>query len=400
MIETLEFTLPPALEAHEPPEARGRTRDGVRLLVGRRAGGEVSHHEFPNLPDLLRPGDLLVVNTSATLPAAVRLDKIAVHFSTPLPNSATPAIHDSPPIGSAAASAATTSSATTSAATTTSAAASSAAAPASESAGATQGAPAEGHDDRLWLVELRHRTGKASVPYPGGSPGEWIPMPGGATLTLIGRRTERLWMARLSTDVVPYLRLYGVPIRYGYVRRDWPTAAYQTTFAYDRSTGSAEMPSAARPFTPELVTRLVSRGVLLAPITLHTGVASPEAHEPPYAERYEVSQPTADLVNHVRDAGGSVIAVGTTAVRALETAADSTGRVHASKGWTEHVITPEGGVRVVDGLLTGLHEPRSSHLMMLTAIAGHDLLKSTYQAALDESYLWHEFGDLNLLLPS
>ncbi|MFI0449108.1 S-adenosylmethionine:tRNA ribosyltransferase-isomerase [Actinomadura sp. 6N118] len=399
MIETLEFTLPPALEAHEPPEARGRSRDGVRLLVGRRAGGEVSHHEFPNLPDLLRPGDLLVVNTSATLPAAVRLDKIAVHFSTPLPNSAAPAPQGSPPGTAAGTPAGAASAATASAGAASASAASASAASASESAAATQGAPAE-VDDRLWLVELRRRTGKASVPYPGGSPGEWIPMPGGATLTLIGRRTERLWMARLSTDVVPYLRLYGVPIRYGYVRRDWPTAAYQTTFAYDRSTGSAEMPSAARPFTPELVTRLVSRGVLLAPITLHTGVASPEAHEPPYAERYEVPQPTADLVNHVRAAGGNVIAVGTTAVRALETAAGPTGRVHASSGWTEHVITPEGGVRVVDGLLTGLHEPKSSHLMMLTAIAGHDLLKSTYQAALDESYLWHEFGDLNLLLPS
>ncbi|GAA2619689.1 S-adenosylmethionine:tRNA ribosyltransferase-isomerase [Actinomadura fulvescens] len=360
MIETLEFTLPPALEAHEPPEARGRTRDGVRLLVGRRAGGEVSHHEFRDLPDLLRPGDLLVVNTSATLPAAVRLDKIAVHFSTPVPTPVPgPAQAATPELATAA----------------------------------------QDVDDRLWLVELRRRTGKASVPYLGGSPGEWIPMPGGATLTLIGRRTERLWVARLSADVVPYLRLHGVPIRYGYVRRDWPTAAYQTTFAHDRSTGSAEMPSAARPFTPELVTRLVSRGVVLAPITLHTGVASPEAHEPPYAERYEVPEQTAGLVNHVRAGGGDVIAVGTTAVRALETAADPTGLVRASSGWTEHVITPERGVRVIDGLLTGLHEPKSSHLMMLTAIAGHDLLKSTYQAALDESYLWHEFGDLNLLLP-
>jgi S-adenosylmethionine:tRNA-ribosyltransferase-isomerase (queuine synthetase) len=352
MADTLEFTLPPALEAHEPPEARGRTRDGVRLLVGRRSTGEVSHHEFRDLPALLRPGDLLVVNTSATLPAAVRLDKIAVHFSTPIPDQA--------------------------------------------GAGAADG---------LWLVELRRRTGKASVPYLGGSPGEWIPMPGGATLTLIGRRTERLWEARLSTDVVPYLRRHGTPIRYGYVRRDWPTAAYQTTFAQDRLTagpsnvGSAEMPSAARPFTPELVTRLVSSGVLIAPITLHTGVASPEAHEPPYAERFEVPAATADLVNHVHARGDRVIAIGTTAVRALESAARPDGQVRASNGWTEHVVTPEEGVRAVDGLLTGLHEPKSSHLMMLTAIAGPDLLKSTYEAALAESYLWHEFGDLNLLLP-
>ncbi|MBO2464209.1 S-adenosylmethionine:tRNA ribosyltransferase-isomerase [Actinomadura violacea] len=341
MTDIIDFTLPSDLEAHEPPEARGRSRDGVRLLVGRRAAGQVSHHAFRDLPELLEPGDLLVVNTSATLPAAVRLDRISVHFSTPLP----------------------------------------------------------GADGRDWIVELRRMSGKASLPYGGGSPGEWIPMPGGATLTLIGRRTDRLWQARLSTDVVPYLRRHGVPIRYGYVRRDWPTAAYQTAFAHDRSTGSAEMPSAARPFTPELVTRLVSRGVLLAPITLHTGVASPEAHEPPYAERYEVPAATAALVAHVRGRGGRVIAVGTTAVRALETAVDASGTVQAASGWTEHIVTPERGVRAVDGLLTGLHEPRSSHLMMLTAIAGRPLLATTYQAALDEGYLWHEFGDLNLLLP-
>jgi S-adenosylmethionine:tRNA ribosyltransferase-isomerase len=159
------------------------------------------------------------------------------------------------------------------------------------------------------------------------------------------------------------------------------------------------MPSAARPFTPELVTRLVSSGVLISPITLHTGVASPEAHEPPYAERFDVPAATADLVNHVRARGDRVIAIGTTAVRALESAVGTDGHVQASNGWTEHVVTPEEGVRTVDGLLTGLHEPKSSHLMMLTAIAGPDLLKSTYEAALAESYLWHEFGDLNLLLP-
>ncbi|WP_301173909.1 S-adenosylmethionine:tRNA ribosyltransferase-isomerase [Actinomadura geliboluensis] len=337
---TVDFTLPPALEAHEPPEARGRTRDGVRLLVSRRASGAVSHHAFRDLPALLDPGDLLVVNTSATLPAAVRLDRISVHFSTPVP----------------------------------------------------------GGDDRLWLVELRRLAGKASRPYAGGCPGEWIPLPGGATLTLVERHTRRLWRARLSTDVVPYLRRHGTPIRYGYVRRDWPAAAYQTAFAHDRTTGSAEMPSAGRPFTPELVTELVSRGVLIAPITLHTGVASPEAHEPPYAERYRVPEPTAALAEHVRARGRRVIAVGTTAVRALETAVDASGRVRPSSGWTEHLVTPEGGVRAVDGLLTGLHEPASSHLRMLTAIAGRDLLAATYAAALAERYLWHEFGDLNLIM--
>lgn len=334
----IDFALPPALEAHEPPEARGRPRDGVRLLVSRRDG--IEHREFTDLPALLAPGDLLVVNTSATLPAAVRLDRLAVHFSTPLPGT-----------------------------------------------------------DAVWLVELRRRAGKATRPYRGGTPGEWIPMPGGATLTLIRRQTDRLWQARLSTAVLPYLRRHGTPIRYGYVRRDWPIAAYQTAFARDLPDGGAEMPSAARPFTPGLVTDLVSRGVMIAPITLHTGVASPEAHEPPYAERYDVPEPTAALVRHIRRQGGRVVAVGTTAVRALETAAGPDGVVRASKGWTDLVITPQRGVRAVDGLLTGLHEPKSSHLMMLTAIAGEDLLEATYEAALTEGYLWHEFGDLNLMLP-
>jgi S-adenosylmethionine:tRNA ribosyltransferase-isomerase len=139
--------------------------------------------------------------------------------------------------------------------------------------------------------------------------------------------------------------------------------------------------------------------VLMAPLTLHTGVASPEAHEPPYAERYEVPAPTADIVDHIHNNGGKVIAVGTTVVRALETVAAPDGTVRPGAGWTEHIVTPETGVRAVDGLLTGLHEPRSSHLMMLTAIAGPKLLRRTYDAALAEGYLWHEFGDLNLLLP-
>ncbi|GAA2074800.1 S-adenosylmethionine:tRNA ribosyltransferase-isomerase [Actinomadura alba] len=339
-----DFALPPALEAHEPPEERPgphrRSRDAVRLLVGRRGDGTVSHHRFGDLPGLLLPGDLLVVNTSSTLPAAVPLDRLTIHFSTPLP-----------------------------------------------------GRPG------VWLVELRRRAGKATEPYGGGLPGEWIPMPGGATLNLIGRQTARLWRARLDRDVVPYLLRHGTPIRYGYVRADFPTSAYQTAFAWDRRDGGAEMPSAGRPFTPELVTRLVSRGVMIAPLSLHTGVASPEAHEPPYAERFEVPGPTAELVGHVRARGGRVIAVGTTVVRALETAAAGDGTVRPSGGWTEHVVTPDAGVRAVDGLLTGLHEPRSSHLMMLTAIAGPALLKQVYDAALEERYLWHEFGDLNLLLP-
>ena len=328
--------LPPELEAHEPPEARGLARDGVRMLTGDKATGAIAHHRFTELPDLLRPGDLLVVNTSGTLPAAVHTDRIAVHFSGRI----------------------------------------------------------DGGD---WLVELRRLTARASEPYSGGLAGEWIPLPGGATLRLLARHTPRLWRARLDRDVPAYLRAYGQPIRYSYVERDWPLSAYQTVFGVDP--GSAEMPSAGRPFSEALVTRLVARGVAFAPVTLHTGVASPEKDEPPYAEWFNVPASTASRVNDTRRDGGRVIAVGTTGVRALESAVGPDGLARAASGFTERIITPEDGVRVIDGLLTGLHEPKSTHLWMLRAIAGEELLARSYEAAVAERYLWHEFGDVHLILP-
>jgi len=362
----LDFTLPPEREAHEPPEARGLPRDGVALMISRRAAEEVSHHQFTDLPRLLLPGDLLVVNTSATLPAAVPVTAApgdgaqhalrgaegrpevalaggqgsasvpgpdAVHFSTPLP-------------------------------------------------------------DGQWLVELRAADGPTTRPYPGGTPGQELVLPAGALLTLGSRFTQRLWRSRLSTAVIPYLIRHGTPIRYSYVRRPWPIESYQTVFG--TRPGSAEMPSASRPFTPQVVAALVARGITFAPVTLHTGVSSLEGDEEPYPEPYDVPPTTARLVDLTRRHGGRVIAVGTTVVRALETAARLGG---SGTGWTEHVVTPQTPLLAVDGLLTGLHEPRSTHLWMLGAFAEPSLLHRCYTAAIDQGYLWHEFGDLHLLLP-
>jgi S-adenosylmethionine:tRNA ribosyltransferase-isomerase len=172
---------------------------------------------------------------------------------------------------------------------------------------------------------------------------------------------------------------------------------YQNVYATEP--GSAEMPSAGRPFTPEVITRLVAKGVGVTPLVLHTGVASLEADELPYPERLVVPAATAARVNATHEAGGRVVAIGTTVVRALEAAGGPGGTVQPVDGWTDVVITPERGVQVVDGLLTGWHEPEASHLLMLEAVAGRPLLEHSYVASLDEGYLWHEFGDVHLLLP-
>ena len=331
----LDFTLPAELEATVPPEARGIGRDGVRLLVSEDDGEWITHARFADLPEFLRPGDLLVVNSSRSLPAALtarRADggELALHLSTRLP------------------------------------------------AG-------------LWVVEPRQTVVAA---------GEVLRLAAGATATLLApyRGSQRLWIARLAlpAPLLDYLRHWGWPIAYPYVQGSWPIEAYQTVFADEP--GSAEMPSAGRPFTRDLVDRLARGGVLLAGLTLHTGVASLEHDEPPYEEAYRVPHATAALVNQTRQAGGRVIAVGTTVVRALESVADPDGRVVAGSGWTDLVITPDRGVRTVDGLLTGFHEPKATHLAMLEAIAGRRHLERAYAAAFEGRYLWHEFGDVHLII--
>jgi S-adenosylmethionine:tRNA ribosyltransferase-isomerase len=135
------------------------------------------------------------------------------------------------------------------------------------------------------------------------------------------------------------------------------------------------------------------------PLVLHTGVSSPEVHEPPSPERFAVPEVTARLVTATRRAGGRVVAVGTTVTRALETATGDDGRTRAAEGWTDLVLGPDRPARAVTGLVTGLHAPEASHLLLLEAVAGVDLVRRAYDAAVAERYLWHEFGDSMLFLP-
>ena len=341
--------------AAEPPEARGLARDGVRLLVSRVESGSIHHSQFSDLPCWLSPGDLLVVNTSGTLNAALRATRDAeafeVHLSTRLP----------------------------------------------------------GH---FWVVEVRRPGPLASLPYLHANAGATFELEGGGRITLLApyplanalNTVSRLWMAalELAEPVLAYLERFGRPIRYSYVPSRWPVSMYQTVFATEP--GSAEMPSAGRPFTPALVTRLVAAGVGRAPILLHTGVASLEDDEPPYEEYFRVTPETAERVNAATRAGRRVIAVGTTVVRALETVTDTRGTTSPGEGWTSLVIDGQRPLRAVTGLITGLHEPHATHLAIVNqaiAAAGGTLLshlERAYHEAGEAGYLWHEFGDSHLIV--
>ena len=341
---TPTFALPPDAEATAPPEWRGLARDEVRLMAVSPAG--IAHHRFRDLPGLLAPGDLVVVNTSATLPARLEARRadgalVPLHVSTQL-------------------------------------------------------------DDGDWVVELRR--GDNSGPDLGVEPGAVLDLPADLRLVLVEgypdrARPSRLWRAHPSepTPVTAFLPRHGRPVGYGYLSGDFPLADRQNVWAVEP--GSAEMASAGRPFSAEVVVALVARGVVVAPLVLHTGVSSPELPEPPYPERYAVPGATARLVAGTRAAGRRVVAVGTTVTRALETAAGEDGVVRPSSGWTDLVLGPGRPARVVTGLVTGLHAPEASHLQLLEAVAGRDLVARAYEAATAERYLWHEFGDSMVFLP-
>jgi S-adenosylmethionine:tRNA ribosyltransferase-isomerase len=336
------FRLPDAGEARVPPEARGLGRDEVRLAV---VSAETTRHlRADALPELLHPGDLLVVNTSATLPAAVELERrgrpATLHVSTQL-------------------------------------------------------------DDGAWVVEVRRGDGSGpDAP----EAGEVLRLPGRIRLRVDAPYPDgqaRLWRAvpLPAAEVVDYLPRHGRPIHYPYVEGRWPLETLQNVYA-DRP-GSAEMASAGRSLTERSLVRLMAHGVPVAPIVLDTGVSSQEAHEPPQPERFAVPAVTARLVNSTLAARRRVVAVGTTVVRALESAA-AAGRVHPTAGWTSLVLGPRRPATVVTGLLTGLHEPEASHLDLLAAVAGSELVARGYADITGPGapgYLWHEFGDAMLLLP-
>ena len=376
MRSAVRFSLPPELEATAPPEARGLRRDHVRLLLVDRASGAVAHHRFHELAHLLEPGDLVVVNDSRTLPASLLgrtaagapLEiRLAARDSGSLQPEGRPGDRGRPATGE-------------------------------RWAALPLGVPADGGDPALVATDAR-------PPAPPLEPGERLTFAGGLTATVLGHHEEAAPLVWLAFDaggerLAQALHRAGRPVRYAYVREPWPLHHYQTLFA--AGPGSAEMASAGRPFTVQTLRSLRERGIGLATVSLHAGLstygdpATDRRFVP--AEPYLVPEATAAAVAASRAAGKRVVAVGTTVVRALETAA-AAGPVQPGAGVTRLRIDAGHRLRAVDGLLTGLHEPEASHLDLLAAFMDRAGLERAYTAAVHEGYLWHEFGDVCLVLP-
>ena len=337
----LAFSRPSQLSAGRPPEERGIARDGVRLLVT--SASTVHHARFTDLPSFLTPGDLLVVNESRTLPASLpaegRWGRFLINVST-------------------------------------------------------------SYGRGLFLVEPRW---SPSTPGPVPIAGGDVARVGGSQLRFLVPYPglPRLWFVRCEGDLAREMDRVGRPIRYGYLDGPRPLTDYQTIFA--RVPGSAEMPSAGRPFSHRLLRELEERGIRHVPIVLHCGVSSLEVEteeverQPMYPEPFEVPEATARAIAETREGGHRVIAVGTTVVRALESAWEG-GAVRPMQGFTRRFVGPGAPTHVVDGLVTGLHDSRSSHLALLYGLAGVEPIRRAYDAAVAGGYLWHEFGDAHLVL--
>jgi len=341
----VRFSVPGESTAAAPPEVRGYSREDVRMLVARPSG--LQHGSFSDLVDQLEPGDLVVVNNSATVNGEIdgvhRGRPVVLHAATHL-------------------------------------------------------------DLATWVVEIRTAP-DASAPVLDAVAGETIGV-GELPVTLLEpfphagssptRSGNRLWRAHVEGDLRTLLDRHGRPIAYGYLDGRYPLSAYQSVFG--SVPGSAEMASAGRPFTDALITGLVTRGIGVAPITLHTGVSSQEVDEGPQSEWYHVPASTARLVELTRAHGGRVVATGTTVTRALESAVLE-GRIQEAWGWTNRVVTPEHPAVVVNGLITGWHDAEASHLLLVEAVAGTALAQQAYDSAVADGYRWHEFGDSALFLP-
>lgn len=339
--KVLDFYLPEELNASHPPEKRGVRRDHVRMMVLNRATGETKHDHFFHLGEYLQPGDLVIANNSRTIPAVLQAqwsrnnEPIALKVEVRLAR--------------------------------------------------------RRHED-IW---------DALVVANPVIPGDQLVFSPELSATVIADKENSplkiIHFTKKGTELFNIIYALGEPIRYEYIEQPWDLDYYQTIFA--SHPGSVEMPSAGRAFSWELIFKLKRKNILLDFIQLHTGLSyllddnwnqTPEDNE----EEYHISERTMERILQTKASGKRVIAVGTTVVRALESAA----RNGALSGLTTLYIDNHYSLKIADGIITGFHEPQASHLDMLSAFVSEKHLLQAYDQAIDAGYLWHEFGDMNLIL--
>jgi len=342
LVSHYDYALPEALVAQYPADRRDESR-----LLTLPPSGPIRHGRFPDFVDLLEAGDALVVNDSRVFPARLLGRK---------------------PTGSPAE--------------------------------VLLVRPAGPEGEHVWQALVR----------PGGKlkPGRRVVVGDDLEVEILEALPSGIRIVRLlADDPEAALERHGrIPLPPYIHRADevLDRERYQTVYA--RTRGSVAAPTAGLHFTKQLLDGIEAKGVALGAVTLHVGVGTfrpvegddPAGHDM-HAERYFVSTEVADMVNRVRDAGGRVWAVGTTAVRTLETATDPGGRVRAGEGETRLFIRPPYAFRVVDGLLTNFHLPRSTLLMLVAALAGYDRTMGAYAEAVRERYRFYSYGDAMVVPP-
>ena len=340
-VDDFDYELPEELIAQVPLAAR----DASRLMVLTRSEHRVEHRHFRDLPEYLRPGDVLVLNDTRVIPARLAATrptggKVEILLLTP-----------------------------------------------------------RGGD--VW--ECLARPGRRA------QVGQTLTFAGGRMTGLVLEKTEyggRVLQlsAAAGLDVDSLVDAVGeMPVPHYIKSRLGQPERYQTVYARER--GSAAAPTAGLHFTPELLGQIERAGVAIARVTLHVGLGTfrpvktehVEEHVM-HSEHYEVPVQTADAINSARAAGGRVVAVGTTTVRTLESSVDADGRVMPGTGWTGIFIYPGYVFRAVDAVVTNFHLPKSTLIMMVSAFAGHEFVLDAYRRAVEEKYRFFSFGDAMLIL--
>lgn len=339
-LSEFDFPFDPSLIAAHPC----LPRDHARLLVLQPLVRSLTHRRIDGLPDLLQLGDLLVVNNTKVLAARVAGRKrssgaeVEILFVKDL-------------------------------------------------------------GDAVWEVLIKGTF----------RPGQTIEMEAAASAVVVERGATRTTVrVECPIPFVEWLRQYGRMPLPPYLKRaptDQDREWYQTLFAQHE--GAIAAPTAGLHFTAELLARLQQRGVGLTTVTLHVGIGTfkpvtvdrVEDHRMG-AEWIEVGSEAVRAIEQARAAGGRVIAVGTTAVRALETAACADGQIRPYRGETDLFMTPGFSFKVIDALLTNFHLPRTTLLMLVSALAGTEFLREAYAEAVRERYRFYSYGDAMLVLPA